>query len=78
LRWTAVLELNGLSRDKQDIGSETNTNSGGNWVELTPGITLSSTGWSVFANAGFPIVNDPNGDQDEHDYRFLLGFRVRH
>ena len=41
LRWTAVLELNGLSRDKQEIGSETDPNSGGDWLELTPGITLS-------------------------------------
>jgi len=76
LRWNAVVELNGLWRDRQDVGSETLENSGGNWVELTPGITLSSTTWTAFANVGIPVVNDPNGDQDEHDVRFLLGFRV--
>jgi hypothetical protein len=77
LRWNAVLELNGLWRDRQDIGSETLRNSGGSWLELTPGITLSGARWTAFANVGLPIVNEPNGDQDEHDYRFLLGFRVR-
>jgi hypothetical protein len=77
LRWNAVLELNGLWRDKQEIGSETLANSGGSWLEVTPGITLSGTGWTAFANVGLPIVNDPNGIQDEHDYRFLLGFRLR-
>jgi hypothetical protein len=78
LRWTAVLELNGLWRDKQVIGSETDPNSGGKWLELTPGITLSGKSWSTFANAGFPLVNDPNGDQDKHDFRVLLGVRYRH
>jgi hypothetical protein len=78
LRWNAVLELNGLWRDRQEVGSETLANSGGNWIELTPGITLSTPGWTAFANVGLPIVNDPNGDQDKHDYRFLLGFRLRH
>ncbi|MDH5277129.1 MAG: transporter [Gammaproteobacteria bacterium] len=77
LRWNAVLELNGLWRDKQEIASETLENSGGSWLELTPGITLSSTKWTAFANVGVPIVNEPNGKQDEHDIRFLLGFRVR-
>jgi hypothetical protein len=77
LRWNAVLELNGLWRDKQEIGSETLGNSGGSWLELTPGITLSGTTWTAFANVGLPIVNEPNGNQDEHDSRFLLGFRVR-
>jgi hypothetical protein len=78
LRWNAVLELNGLWRDKQTIGPETDPNSGGNWVEVTPGVTLSGSSWGAFANFGIPIVNDPNGDQDKHGYRFMLGFRYRH
>lgn len=77
LRWNAVVELNGLWRDKQEIGSESVVNSGGSWLELTPGIALSGSGWTAFANVGLPLVNDPNGDQDKHDYRVLLGFRLR-
>ena len=78
LRWNAVLELNGLWRDKQTIGSETDPNAGGNWLEVTPGVTLNGRTWGAFANVGLPIVNEPNGDQDKHGYRFMLGFRLRH
>ena len=75
LKWTAVLELNGLHRDKQKADGETNTNSGGDWLLVAPGITVSGKHWGGYANLGIPLVNEPNGDQDKQDYRFLVGVR---
>ena len=75
LRWNVVLELNGLSRDKQVANGVSNSNSGGDWLELAPGITASGKHWGAYANLGLPLINEPNGDQDKHDYRFLIGFR---
>ncbi|MEO8444634.1 MAG: transporter [Gammaproteobacteria bacterium] len=75
VRWNLVLELNGLHRDKQQSAGETNSNSGGDWLNLAPGITVAGQHWGAYANLGFPLVNEPNGDQDKQDYRFLIGVR---
>ncbi len=77
VRWGLVLELNGLWRDKLEENGETERNSGGHWLNLAPGLTASGKHWTGFANVGFPIVNEPNGDQDEQDWRFLIGFRYQ-
>ena len=75
LDWRVVLEANGLWRDRLSEAGEEKRNSGGHWLNIAPGIIASSERWSVFANVAFPVINDPNGDQDEQDYRFQVGFQ---
>jgi hypothetical protein len=69
----AVLEVNGDWQAKQDIAGETDPNSGGNVVFLSPGVRLTSNAWSGFVSLGLPIVNDLNGQQSEPEYRLVGG-----
>ena len=71
-----VLELNGEWSDKQTEGGETDENSGGNTVYLSPGLRLSTDDWSGYLSVGIPVVNDLNGIQAEPDWRVLTGFSV--
>ena len=72
----AVLELNGEWQDKQNENGETDPNSGGNVVFLSPGVRLASNNWSGFATVGIPIINDLNGLQSEPTYRLFGGVLV--
>jgi len=72
----AVLEINGEWQAKQDIAGETDPNSGGNVVFLSPGVRLTSNAWSGFVSFGLPIVNDLNGEQSEPEYRLVGGIAV--
>ena len=71
-----VLELNGEWQAKQNISGETDPNSGGNVVFLSPGVRLALNNWSGFATVGIPIVNDLNGLQSEPIYRLFGGVLV--
>jgi len=72
----AVLELNGEWQAKQDVAGETDPNSGGNVVFLSPGVRVASNRWSSFVTVGLPIVNDLNGLQSEPTYRLFGGVLV--
>ena len=72
----AVLELNGEWQAKQDVAGETDPNSGGNVVFLSPGVRVASNNWSGFVTVGLPIVNDLNGLQSEPTYRLFGGVLV--
>ena len=72
----AVLELNGEWQAKQNENGETDPNSGGNVVFLSPGVRLALNNWSGFATVGIPIVNDLNGLQSEPTYRLFGGVLV--
>ena len=72
----AVLELNGEWQAKQTISGETDPNSGGNVVYLSPGMRIASNRWSAFATIGIPIINDLNGLQSEPTYRLFGGVLV--
>jgi hypothetical protein len=72
----AVLELNGEWQAKQTISDETDPNSGGNVVYLSPGMRIASNRWSAFATVGIPIINDLNGLQSEPTYRLFGGVLV--
>ena len=72
----AVLELNGEWQAKQDVSGETDPNSGGNVVFLSPGVRIASNRWSGFVTVGLPIVNDLNGLQSEPTYRLFGGVLV--
>ena len=72
----AVLELNGEWQAKQNVSGETDPNSGGNVVFLSPGVRVASNRWSGFVTVGLPIVNDLNGLQSEPTYRLFGGVLV--
>jgi hypothetical protein len=72
----AVLELNGEWQAKQNVSGETDPNSGGNVVFLSPGVRIASNRWSGFVTVGLPIVNDLNGLQSEPTYRLFGGVLV--
>lgn len=67
-----VLELNGEWRERIDIDNETEDNSGGNLVYLSPGMTFNTHGWLFSALAGWPIVDDLNGEQSDPEFRFVF------
>ncbi|MGH8537954.1 MAG: hypothetical protein ACREXM_16250 [Gammaproteobacteria bacterium] len=70
--WNLVLELNGEWRDQEARGGEEIGNSGGHVLYLAPGIRfIGPAGWNVAVSAGYPVVNDLNGDQSEPDYRLV-------
>jgi hypothetical protein len=69
----AALEINGEWQAKQTISRDTDPNSGGNVVYLSPGMRLTSNAWSGFVSVGLPIVNDLNGQQSEAEYRLFGG-----
>jgi hypothetical protein len=72
----AVLELNGEWQAKQSIRGETDPNSGGNVVYLSPGVRIASNRWSGFGTVGIPIINDLNGPQSEPTHRLFGGVLV--
>jgi hypothetical protein len=72
----AVLELNGEWQAKQNVSGETDPNSGGNVVFLSPGVRIASNRWSGFVTVGLTIVNDLNGLQSEPTYRLFGGVLV--
>ena len=72
----AVLELNGEWQAKQDVAGETDPNSGGNVVFLSPGVRVASNRWSGFVTVGLPIANDLNGLQSEPTHRLFGGVLV--
>jgi hypothetical protein len=69
----AALEINGEWQAKQNIAGESDPNSGGNVIYLSPGVRLTSNVWSSFLSVGLPIVNDLNGKQSEAQYRLMGG-----
>jgi hypothetical protein len=75
--WGLVLELNGLWRDQLEQNGDTEPNSGGNWLSVAPGITITGQHWGGFLNVGYPVINEPKGDQDKQDWRILVGFRYQ-
>ena len=75
--WDLVLELNGEWRDKEQAHGETDGNSGGNLVFISPGVRFNSRwNWVVSTAAGFPIVADLNGYQVEPDFRLISNFTL--
>lgn len=77
IKWDAILELNGESRDKDEINGLSEDNSGGDMVFLSPGMRLTSDGnWSLFLNVGFPVHENLNGVQTDVDYRVVGGIGI--
>jgi len=72
-----VVELNGDSRQRVNIGGESEEHSGGHSLYLSPGLRVGlGHSVSLFTSVGIPIVNDLNGIQSEPDYRVIGGVSV--
>ncbi len=73
----AILELNGEWHDRQDIAGETDANSGGNGLYLSPGARLTLDNWSAFASVGIPVAVNLYGTQSEPDCRLTTGIAMQ-
>ena len=72
-----VVELNGDSRQRVNIGGNTEENTGGHTLYLSPGIRVGlGHSVSLYTSVGIPIVNELNGLQSEPDYRVIGGVSV--
>lgn len=70
--WTAILELNGEWRNKQETAGAADPNSGGHTLYISPGIRFSGgKSWNTALSIGAPIVTDLNGYQSPPDYRIV-------
>ena len=72
-----VVELNGDSRQRVNIGGESEEHSGGHSLYLSPGLRVGLVhSVSLFTSVGIPIVNDLHGIQSEPDYRVIGGMSI--
>lgn len=63
-----MVEFDGTYSEKEKIQGETNPNSGGNIIFVTPSIWLSSKRWIIQWGVGFPLVQQLNGQQNKIKY----------
>lgn len=69
-----IIEANGVYRQKEETAGVKDENSGGNVIFLSPGIRATAFGnLAGYLSVGFPIVEDLNGDQNDTNYRAVLG-----
>jgi hypothetical protein len=73
----AIVEFNGEWRERQTIVGETEGNSGGNLIFLSPGIrAVIGDRWAATLSVGVPIVRDFNGTQSEPELRTIASIGV--
>ena len=58
------------------LGERPEWDHGVGYALILAGIVVGHGNWSLFGNVAVPLINDPNGYQDEQDYRLQLGFQV--
>jgi hypothetical protein len=72
-----IIEGNGIWVAKQDVNGNKDDNSGGNVVYISPGVRISfGNTISAYVSYGYPVLQDMNGDQNEIDYRMVLGINA--
>lgn len=71
----ALLESNVIHRERDDLESGTDADSGGTQWLLAPGLQYVSRSWIVEGTVQLPVAEDPNGDAIEDDYIVRVGFR---
>jgi len=70
--WDLILEANGEWRQKETVAGETNHDSGGGLVYLSPGLRATpGGGWNLTLSAGLPVVKSLHGIQSEPDWRII-------
>ncbi len=71
----ALLESNLVHRERDELGSDTDANSGGTQWLLAPGLQYVTQRWIVEGTVQLPVAEDPHGDAIEDDYIVRVGFR---
>jgi glutaredoxin len=72
-----ILELNGIWRDKQKTDGKKDDNSGGSLLLISPGIRLCwKDRFMAYVSVGFPVVDNPNGIQNDTKVRVLSGISM--
>jgi len=71
-QWDLILELNGEWREKEDNDGETNQDSGGLLTFLSPGLRVTTNGFSAALSVGVPIIEDLNSLQSDPQYRVIV------
>ena len=71
----ALLESNLIDRERDDVGSGTDANSGGTQWLLAPGLQYVSRGWIVEGTVQLPVAENPHGDAIQDDSIVRVGFR---
>jgi len=72
-----IIEANGEWKRKQKIKGVDDPNSGGNTAFLSPGMRLSvNNSWSAYVSAGFPVLQDLNGIQNDTKLKTLFGISI--
>ncbi|MBI5099446.1 MAG: transporter [Nitrospirae bacterium] len=75
--WDLIVEANGEWKQKQKIDGVKDKNSGETVIFLSPAMRFSwSRKWSAYLSAGFPVVQNLNGDQNETNMRALIGISL--
>lgn len=75
-QWDLMLELHGETRVKNEISGQSETNTGGTNVFLSPGVKASLGAFNGFLSLSLPVISDLNGEQSEPDHRIVAGFSV--
>ncbi len=70
-----LLESNLIRRERDEIGSGTDANSGGTQWLLAPGLQYVTRSWIVEGTVQLPVSSNPNGNAIEDDYIVRVGFR---
>jgi len=70
-----LLESNVIDRERDELGSGTDADSGGGQWLLAPGLQYVSRSWIVEGTVQLPVTEDLNGDAIEDDYIVRIGFR---
>ncbi len=71
-----VIETNLIYKDKNQLASFDNANSGGTTLFLAPGLQYVSRRWVLEAVVQLPVIQNLNGTTLENDYVIRAGFRV--
>lgn len=71
--WQLVLEMNGEWRDKTEVDSHKDRNTGGNVIFATAGLRWGFGAWSTHIALAAPVHKDFNGKQSEPDWRLSSG-----
>lgn len=71
-----ILEANLIHKDKNELASADDPDSGGTTLFLVPGLQYVTKRWIIEATVQLPVVQDLNGTALEKDYIVRAGFRI--
>ncbi len=71
------LEINGTTAARSKVNRETNENSGGTVIFLSPGLQyVGGRRWLIESSLQIPVINQLNGEQLATDWTFSVGSRI--